>query len=101
MDLDAAVDAAVDEMPEAFVIREIIIANRAEVKAMLFTEYNEEKIMEKKHQEGYTEGVNQERERVAVAMIKEDNLSASFISRISLLSEGAVRKLANKTGVLL
>ena len=105
MDLDAAVDAAVDEMPEAFVIREFIVANQAEVKAMLFTEYNEEKIMEKEHQEGYkeghTEGVNLERERVAVDMIKEGNLSASFIARISLLSEDTVRKLANKIGILL
>ena len=56
MDLEAAVDASVDEMPEDFVIREFIIANRAEVKTMLLTEYNEEKVMEKERQEGHKEG---------------------------------------------
>ena len=55
MDLEAAVDASVDEMPEDFVIREFIIANRAEVKTMLLTEYNEEKVMEKERQEGQKE----------------------------------------------
>ena len=43
-DLDVAVDAAVDEMPDDFVIRDFILANRAEVKTMLLTEYNEEKV---------------------------------------------------------
>ena len=56
MDLDAAVDVSVDEMPDNFVIREFIIANRAEVKTMLLTEYNEEKVMEKERQEGHREG---------------------------------------------
>ena len=56
MDLEAAVDASVDEMPEDFVIREFIIANRAEVKTMLLTEYNEEKVMEKERQEGERKG---------------------------------------------
>ena len=55
MDLDAAVDASVDEMPGDFVIHEFIIANRAEVKSMLLTEYNEEKVMEKERQEGQKE----------------------------------------------
>ena len=52
MDLDVAIDTAVDEMPDDFVILEFIIANRAEVKTMLLTEYNEEKVMEKERQEG-------------------------------------------------
>ena len=54
-DLDAAVDAAVDEMPDDFVIRDFILANRAEVKTMLLTEYNEEKVLEKERQEGRQE----------------------------------------------
>ena len=97
MDLEAAVDAAVDEMPEDFVIREFIVANRAEVKTMLLTEYNEEKVMEKERQEG----AKLERERVAVDMIREGNLSAPLIARISKLSEEAVRKLAKTMGVFL
>ena len=52
MELDTAIDTAVNEMPDDFVIREFIIANRAEVKEMLLIEYNEEKVMEKERQEG-------------------------------------------------
>lgn len=97
MDLDAAVDAAVDEMPGESVIREFIVANRAEVKTMLLTEYNEEKIMEKER----LEGAKQERERVAEDMIKEGNFPASVIARISRLSEDAVRTLTKTMGVFL
>ena len=63
-----AVDASVDEMPEDFVIREFIIANRAEVKTMLLTEYNEEKVMEKERQEGHKEGHKEGKKEVAGLM---------------------------------
>ena len=68
MDLEAAVDASVDEMPEDFVIREFIIANRAEVKTMLLTEYNEEKVMEKERQEGHKEGQKEMKKDMAGLM---------------------------------
>ena len=68
MDLDAAVDASVDEMPGDFVIHEFIIANRAEVKSMLLTEYNEEKIMEKERQEGEKRGEKRGQKEVASLM---------------------------------
>ena len=68
MDLDAAIDASVDEMPEDFVIHEFIIANRAEVKAMLLTEYNEEKVMEKERQEGEKKGREEERKDMSRLM---------------------------------
>ena len=35
---EAAVDVAIDEMPDDFVIREFLFANRAGVKAMFLTE---------------------------------------------------------------
>lgn len=95
MDLDAAVDTALDEMPDAFVIKPFILENKAEVKSMFLTEYNEEKVMEKERQEG----AMQEREKVASTMLKEGGMSASFISRMTQLSEEAVRKLAKALGV--
>ena len=67
-DLDAAVDAAVDEMPDDFVIRDFIIANRAEVKTMLLTEYNEEKVLEKGRQEGRQEGERKAQKEMAGLM---------------------------------
>ncbi|MBR6837380.1 MAG: hypothetical protein IKM72_15455, partial [Oscillospiraceae bacterium] len=55
-DLEAAVERAVDEMPEDFVIKKFIVANRAEVKVMLLTEYNEEKVLKMERKEGWAEG---------------------------------------------
>ena len=97
MDLDASIDMALDETPEELVIKSFLLENRAEVKSMFLTEYNEEKVMEKERQEG----AKQERERMAVDMIKEGNFSVSIISRLSKLSEEAVRKLANTMGIFL
>ena len=72
--------------------------NRADVKNMFLTEYNEEKVLEKARLEGVKEGIEKgadlERERVATDLIKEGGMSASFIARISKLSEETVRKLA-------
>lgn len=111
MDLDAAVDTALDEMPDAFVIKPFILENKAEVKSMFLTEYNEEKVMEKERQEGRQEGrlegrlegakqkEAEVREQVATDLLKEGGMSASFIARISRLSEEAVRKLAKALGV--
>ena len=150
MDLDAAVDAALDAMPEDFVIRGFLLGNRAEVKNMFLTEYDEEKVKEKEREEGRREGIAEGKrvgiaegkregiaegkregiaegklvgiaegkrvgiaegkregiaegaklkeaevnERVARDLLREGMTSVSFISRISRLSEDAVRKLA-------
>lgn len=92
----------IEEMPDEYINMEFIVANRAEVKNIFLTEYNEEKVLEKARMEGVKEGIekgiekgaDQERERVAADLIKEGGMSASFIARISKLSEETVRKLA-------
>ena len=56
MDLDAAVDAALEEMPDSFLIKPFLLENRAEVKSMFLTEYNEEKTLKKEREEGRQEG---------------------------------------------
>ena len=99
MDLDAAVDAAIDEMPEDFLLKSFLIENRAEVKDMFLTEYNEEKVLEKERQEAKKEGKKEKAIEVASDLIKEGGLSASFISRISKLSEDTVRNLAKSLGI--
>ncbi len=43
MGIEEAVDRAIVEMPEDFVIRQFLIGHRAEVKDMCITEYNEAK----------------------------------------------------------
>ena len=56
MDLDAGVDAALEEMPDSFLIKPFLLENRAEVKSMFLTEYNEEKTLKKEREEGRQEG---------------------------------------------
>ena len=73
----------------------MILVNLVEVKAMLFTEYNEEKILEKERQEGRQEAF----ETVAAALIREGEYPVAFIARTSQLSEDAVRNLARTMGI--
>jgi predicted transposase YdaD len=56
-DFDAAVDAALNEMPEESALRAFMTANRAEVKRMCITEYNEVKTMADEREEGRKEGL--------------------------------------------
>ena len=98
--LNAAVDKAVDEMPNGFIIKPLIIANRAEVKNMLiFEEFNEDKYKNLFLEEGREEGRSERNKEVAVDLIREGNMSASVIAKISKLSEDAVRRLADSLGV--
>ena len=118
-DLDAAVDAAIDAMPDSFMIKSFLMDNRSEVKNMFLTEYDQEKVLEQGKQEalnegrkiglkegmqkGIKEGVQKGREEVqievATDMLKEGGQSVSFISRISRLPESAVRKLASQLNI--
>ena len=51
-----AIDHTLDEMPDGFVIKELLIENRAEVMDMCLTEYNETEVMELFKEEGREEG---------------------------------------------
>ncbi len=46
-----AIDAAIDEMPDEFVIKKFLLLNKAEVKGMFFTEYDQEKVLAQERQE--------------------------------------------------
>ncbi|MDE7312908.1 MAG: hypothetical protein K2N87_15020 [Eubacterium sp.] len=52
----AAIDRAINEMPDDFEIKKFITANRAEVKDMCLTEYNEAETMEMLKEEARQEG---------------------------------------------
>ena len=62
MELTAAIDKALDEMPDDYVIKPYLEANRKEVKTMLLTEYNERETMELFKEEGRAEGRAEGRE---------------------------------------
>ena len=109
--LDAAVDAALDEMPDDFEIKGFLLGNRAEVKSMFLTEYNEEKVLEQERKEGIKEGkiecrkegrkegISETNVRVAKDMLADGLMPVSYIARISRLPEETVRKLAQAMGV--
>lgn len=56
MGMGDVIDRVIDEMPEDFVIKKFTIANRAEVRDMCLTEYNEAETIEMLWQEGHKEG---------------------------------------------
>ena len=93
--LEAAVDTAIDEMPDDFMIKQFLIGNRAEGKSMFLLEYDEKRAKEQERQEGRDERSVD----VATNMIKEGGVSASFISKVCLLSEDTVRNLAKSMNI--
>lgn len=101
--LEAAVDASIDEMPDSFVIRTLIEAHRAGVKKMFLTEYDEEKMKEQEWKEAFADGVDagvaEANERVAADMLKK-KYPLDAIKDISRLSEAHIRKLAKSLGVV-
>lgn len=56
MDIEKAVDKAIDDMPEDYEIRMFLVGHRAEVKDMCITEYNELQTMQMFREEGREEG---------------------------------------------
>lgn len=88
--LEAAIDAAIEEMPDEFVIKKFLLLNKAEVKGMFLTEYDQEKVL--------SQAVNEDRRRVATDMLM-DKYPLSAISKISRLSEDVIINLAHSLGV--
>ena len=85
-------------MPEDFAIREFLITNRAEVRRMLLTEYDEEKVLAQERKEAEIRTENKVREAVATDMIRK-NYPLEAIKDISKLPEVTIRKLAESMGV--
>jgi len=90
--LEAAVDAAIDLMPEDYLIRAFLIANRAEVKRMCITEYNEAKTLADEREEG------SEERAVATAkrMISGGKLSLEDIAEYTALPLSLIQQLAGQ-----
>ena len=105
--MSSAIDRAISDMPDSFVIRTMIEAHRAGVKKMFLTEYDEEKMKEQERKEafadGYADGIDagvaEANERVAADMLKK-KYPLDAIKDISRLSEAHIRKLAKSLGVV-
>ncbi len=92
--LEAAIDAAIDDMPDEFVIKRFLLLNKAEVKGMFLTEYDQNKVLEQQRRE--TERITHE--QVATDMLKK-NLPLTLIAEISRLSEDVILNIARSLGV--
>ena len=55
--MDKAVEMALAEMPESSVLKAFLLSNKAEVKRMCITEYNEAKVFSQQRDEGLAEGL--------------------------------------------
>ena len=90
--LETAIDRAIDDMPDDFVIKRFLLQNKAEVKGMFLTEYDQDKVL--------SQAINEDRRRVATDMLK-DNYPLSAISKISKLSEETIQNLARSLGMVI
>ncbi len=88
--IEEAVDAALAEMPDNFLIRKFLLLNKAEVKGMFLTEWDQDKVIKQERRD--------EQKRVARDMLLE-NYPLSAIEKISKLSEDTIRSLAKTLGV--
>ena len=57
MSLEDAVDLALRDMPDDFLLKPLLRINQAEVKGMLLTEYDEERQRMLDRKDGYEEGM--------------------------------------------
>jgi len=96
--LEAAVDAAISEMPEGFVIRQLLELHRAGVKKMFLTEYDEEKMKEQERKEAFADGVEEANQRTAEDMLR-DGKPLLEILKYSRLPEERIRQIAQSLGV--
>ena len=96
--LEVAIDAAIDEMPNEFVIKRFLLQNKAEVKGMFLTEYDQDKVLAQERRDSMKQGIELANERVATDMLR-DNYPLSAIVKISKLSEDVIRNLAHSLGL--
>jgi hypothetical protein len=112
MEIGMAVDAALDQMPEDFAIRQFLLDNRAEVKDVFLTEYNEQKTMaafrdeyiaeglEKGLVKGRVEGEENKANSIALTLLKRGKDTIEDIALITGLSVDTVKALATQNHVL-
>ena len=75
MDIEKAVDKAIDDIPEEYEIRMFLIGHRAEVRDMCITEYNEAETMRMIREESREEGREEGQMELLAKMVKSGDMS--------------------------
>ena len=78
--LEDAIDAALDEMDENALIKPLLVENKAEVRIMFLTEYDEERTMAEMRSDGIIEGEHKRAVSGAIRMIKSGKFTNEEIS---------------------
>ena len=73
--IESAVDKALEDMPETYAIKKFLIENKAEVRTMCITEYNEAETMQMFKEEGRAEGRAEGRSLLLEALVKDGTIS--------------------------
>ena len=79
MPLTDAVEKAITECIHENILRDFLLKNRAEAKAMSFYEYDEEKTLRMFREEGYEDGERNGKIQATIEMCLEFNLSSDAI----------------------
>ena len=74
-EIDYAIDKAISDMPDEFMIKPYLMTHRAEVKGMLLTEYNEAAAMELFKEDGRREGRLEGRMETLTHLVKRQTIS--------------------------
>ena len=88
----SAIDLAISEMPDSFVIKPFLVAHRAEVKGMLLTEYNEAEQMELFKEDGRREGRVEGILDTLASLVKDGILSIKDAAARAGVSEDIIKK---------
>jgi hypothetical protein len=117
-DIDAAMDMALGDMPDGFVLKAFLMAHRAEIKGMFLEDYNEESFRREMRVEGYEDGRKEGREEgrkegreegheegrkegheeVATNMLKK-GMPLPLIAEVCMMPEDKIKELAAELGI--
>ena len=97
MEIEKAVDEALDNMPDDYTIKDQLVAHRAEVVDMWITEYNEEEVMEMFRQEYLQEGMKKGKREGKIEGKREgETMLATLINKLLVLGKNdEIAKVTN------
>ncbi len=99
--IEKAVDLTLDQMDKDAVIRPFLIKNRAEVKNMFLTEYDEARTNAEMRADGYEDGFEHGREEGREEGRVEGREEGAFSTLINLINKGRIslNEAAEEAGV--
>ncbi len=98
--LEEAVDATLEELPDDWLIKPFLVANKAEVKRMCITEYDEARTFAEQREEGRAEGALEKAMSIALKLLQKGDRLLD-VCECTSLTEEQVRKIACDNGLVI